>query len=104
MYAPFGVVGEHVSISRSHLLARNTAIWSRASQPMTSPAETTPNESGCLPACDHLTKTPNLVFIGDTNLCCELRKFTGQSGQEALCCRGIVSGDDGMPSAVGLMG
>jgi len=52
-------------------------------------------------ACDHLAKTPDLEFIGDTYLCRQLRKFTGQSGQEALCCCGIVAGDDGVPSAVG---
>jgi hypothetical protein len=57
----------------------------------------------CRKSHDHLTKTTNLVFIGDTYLCCQLGKFTGQSGQEALCCCGIVAGEDGMPSAVGLM-
>ena len=57
----------------------------------------------CRKSHDHLTKTPNLVFISDAYLCCQLRKVTGQSGQEALCCCGIVAGDDGMPSAGGLM-
>ena len=74
--------------------------------PATNCAETTPIEIRLLarvPAYDHLTKTPNLVFISDAYLCCQLRKVTGQSGQEALCCCGIVAGDDGMPSAGGLM-